>query len=275
MTTQDASVQWQLAGNSAEAYERYLVPKLFAPWAKHLIQATGVRPGERVLDVACGTGIVARSVVPYVGEQGQIAGLDRNAAMLEVAKTTTNGYRPAIEWRQGNAEQLPYADGSFDVVFCQQALQFFEQPLQALAEMRRVLVRDGRAALSVWRPVEQNPAFAILVDVLERHVGRAAARIMQSPFPAWSGDHLRDLVQRAGFGSVHLTIGLGGARYASTRDFLLEEMHSSPLAGPLGQLAEAAFEALHDDLHAALAPYRDDAGVITPMETYIVMARSA
>lgn len=272
-TRQDESVQWQLAGSSAAAYERYLVPKMFVPWAKHLVQTASIQPGERVLDVACGTGSVARSVIPYVGERGQVAGLDRNAAMLEVAKTVTNVSRPAIEWRQGNAEQLPYADGSFDVVLCQQALQFFEQPPQALAEMRRVLVRDGRAALSVWRPVEQNPAFAIFVHVLERHAGQAAAQIMQSPFPAWSADYLRNLVQAAGFRDLHLTIGVSSVRYASTHELLMEEMQSSPLAGPLSALTQDALEALHDDLHSALATYRDDDGVITPMETYIITAR--
>lgn len=275
MTTRpDASVQWQLAGNSAEAYERYLVPQIFTPWAKRLVQTAAIQSSERVLDVGCGTGIVARTTAQTVGAQGYVAGLDRNAAMLEVAEATSNGVSPKIEWRQGSAELLPYADGSFDAVLCQQALQFIEEPIQALAEMRRVLAQEGRVAISVWRAIRYNPVFALFAEVLEHHAGQEAARIMRSPFPEWTANHLRALLEAAGFRDVHLVIGVGSVRFTSTREFMQQESQSSPLALPLGKLTEREMETLHDDLHGTLTPYCDDEGVMTPMETYVILAQA-
>lgn len=115
---------WQLEASAPEAYERYLVPELFAPWAEHLVERAALRPGDRVLDVGCGTGIVARRAAPHVGAAGEVVGIDLNEGMLEVARATD----PTIEWRHGDATAMPFVDGAFDVVFCQQVLQFIPDP---------------------------------------------------------------------------------------------------------------------------------------------------
>src|SRR3712207_7644969 len=91
---------WQLEESSSEAYERYLVPLLFAPGAEYLVQLAAPGPGERVLDVACGTGIVARRVAARVGSGGKVVGLDINEGMLEVARKVSSDVRPAIEWQR-------------------------------------------------------------------------------------------------------------------------------------------------------------------------------
>ena len=144
---------WQLDGNSAEAYEEYFGPA-FRPFAADLVRLAAVAHGDRVLDVACGTGIVAREAAAAAGETGRVVGLDVNAEMLRVATAVSVDIRPRIEWRQGNAMSLPFADAAFDVVTCEQALAFFSDPVAALAEMRRVLGRGGRAVMSVCRPLE-------------------------------------------------------------------------------------------------------------------------
>ena len=132
--------QFQLAGTTPEAYERYLVPVLFAPCADQLIELAAPGPGERVLDVACGTGIVARRAAARVGAGGALVGLDLNEGMLRVARTVGADVRPTIDWRAANAADLPFGDGEFDIVFCQQGMQFFPDRVVALGEMRRVLV---------------------------------------------------------------------------------------------------------------------------------------
>ena len=136
--------------NPAASYERDMVPVLFAPWVDPLLSAA--RPGRsaRILDLACGTGVVARSVARAANGDGRVAGLDLNPAMLDVARdmSTREGLR--IDWHEGRAESLPFAAGSFDLVLCQQGLQFFVDRAAALAESRRVLARGGRIALSVW-----------------------------------------------------------------------------------------------------------------------------
>lgn len=265
--------QWQLDGSSAEAYERYLVPLLFAPGADVLIELAGLESGEQVLDVACGTGIVARRAARRAGADGHVAGLDLNEGMLEVARKTSADIQPAIAWQQGDAVDLPFADTTFDLVFCQQGLQFFPDRAAALREMHRVLKPEGRLALSVLRSIEYNPGWALLADVLERHVGAEAGAMMRSPFASLSTDDLRALITGAGFGEVTLTIGIGPVRYPSAEAFVRQEAASSPLAGPIGSLDAEKRRAMTEDLETALAPHVDDNGIVFPASTYLVLAR--
>jgi ubiquinone/menaquinone biosynthesis C-methylase UbiE len=265
--------QWQLDEGSAEAYERYLVPLLFAPGAEYLIELATPGPGERVLDVACGTGIVARRAALRVGSGGKVVGLDLNEGMLGMASKASSDVRPVIEWRQGDATSIPLPDGAFDVVFCQQGLQFFPDQPTALSEMHRVLTPNGRLALSVLRSVEHNPGYRLLADALERHVGPEAGAMMRSPFSLLSGDELRDLITGAGFQDVRIFLGIGSVRYPTVEEFLQWEGASSPLAGPIGALKDDGRAALIHDLGEALRIYTDDAGIVFPAETYLAVAR--
>ena len=154
-TPNDLTEGWQLEGGGAEAYERYLA-SAFSPWARKLTELAEIREGDRVLDVACGTGIVARHAAERAGAAGAIVGLDLNEDMLRVARSVSAAMRPAIEWRQGNATELPFPDEAFDAVCCEQAIQFFSDPVGALREMRRVMAPGARVAVSVCRPIEHS-----------------------------------------------------------------------------------------------------------------------
>jgi ubiquinone/menaquinone biosynthesis C-methylase UbiE len=149
--------RWQMAGNAPESYEHHMVPTFFKPWAEELLTRATLQRGERILDVACGTGIVARLAAEQVGSSGYVMGVDLNAGMLEVARAQTPTSGATVEWREGDANALPCADTTFDVVFCQQGFQFFPEKAVALREMHRVLVPGGRLALSVWRSLPYNP----------------------------------------------------------------------------------------------------------------------
>jgi ubiquinone/menaquinone biosynthesis C-methylase UbiE len=142
---QRATETFQLSLAAAEAYESKFVPALFAEWAPHLVHIAGVAPGQTVLDVACGTGIVARTSADLLGGHGRVVGLDLNEAMLTVA----GRLRPDLEWRHGDAQTLPFADQSFDTVLCQMALMFFPDRVRAVKEMARVVARERIVALSV------------------------------------------------------------------------------------------------------------------------------
>src|SRR5207247_1537305 len=154
--------QWQLSGNAAEIYERYLGPAIFGPWAPVLIERAALKPGERVLDVACGTGVVTRLAAQQVAPTGKVSGLDLNPAMLAVARSRPSTSAVAISWHEGNALALPFPDATFDVVCCQLGLQYFADRPLALREMHRVLVPRGRLALLVWGPLEHSPGYAVL-----------------------------------------------------------------------------------------------------------------
>jgi ubiquinone/menaquinone biosynthesis C-methylase UbiE len=272
MSELDRRRGWQLEEGSAEAYERYLVPLLFAPGAEYLIELAELGPGERVLDVACGTGIVARRAAQRVGSDGTVVGLDINEGMLEVARKVSSDARTAIEWHQGEATDMPLPDGAFDVVFCQQALQFFPDQLAALREMHRVLAPNGRLALSVLQSTEHNPGYRLLAEALERHVGPDAASMMRLPFPSLSADELRELITGAGFREVRILLGIGAVRYPSAEKLLRWKGASSPLAGPIRALSDDVREALIQDLGQALRTYTDDDGIVFPTETYLAVA---
>lgn len=264
------STGWQLERSGPEAYEQYLVPGIFEPWAERLLEQVDVRNGDRFLDVACGTGIVARRAAVRLDEEGEAAGLDINEAMLAEAEAAAGEVTPTIEWHLGDATDLPFPDERFDVVSCQQALQFIEDPVVALEEMQRVLAPGGRLAVSVWRPLEYQPGYVVLADALERHVGDDAGRMMRSPFPDWDGDHLRSLVRDLEFSERSIGIEIGSVRYPSAEEFVRREAASSPLAEPLAALDEGVQDDIVRDLEDTLQSYIDDGGLVFPMESYVI-----
>ena len=266
---------WQLERSAPEAYERYLVPPLFAPWAERLLDEADPGENDRVLDVGCGTGVVARRAADRVGDAGTVVGLDVNEAMLGVAEAAAGESGASVEWRSGDATDLPFSDAAFDVVCCQQVLQFVSDPSTALREMRRVAGPGGRVAASVWRPIEYNPGYARLAETLERHVGDDAGAMMRSPFPAWSGDDLRTLARDAGLGDASVTVEIGSIRYPSTEEFVRREATSSPLAESLANVERNVRDALVREVGDALGGYDyvDDEGVVFPMESYLLTAR--
>jgi ubiquinone/menaquinone biosynthesis C-methylase UbiE len=154
-----------------EMYERRLVGPLFRPWAEMIFEQVGLSPGDRVLDVACGTGIVARVARERLGDAGHVVGVDVSPDMLAVARAVA----PQIDWREGNASALPLRAGEqFEIVVCQQGLQFFPDKPTATAQMRRAMAKNGRLVVATWRSDDEIPFMRELRRVAERHVGAIA-----------------------------------------------------------------------------------------------------
>ena len=263
---------WQISGNSPAAYERYLVPGFFKPWAETLTAYTSPTSGGEILDVACGTGIVARTVASTLKNGARVIGLDNNREMLNKASELSEKAGLEIDWQQGHADQLPYENDRFDYVFCQQGMQFFPEPQQVLKEMHRVLKPGGRLALNIMRSIRHNPAFKILSDELEKHVGENAGSMMRAPFPEWDQKKIRNMVEDAGFRDISLHLEIISMRFPSSEEFLRREAASSPLAGEMESLAGETRNKLIDHLHESLEPYQDDKGVVFPMETMMIIA---
>jgi len=183
---------WQLDGSAPELYQKYLVPAITTKWAEDIIERTQPQPGEDVLDVACGTGVVARLAGKRMG-QGHVTGLDLNTGMLAVARTLPSA-GPPIDWIEGSALDLPFPAAKFDLVLCQLGLQFFPDQRRALLEMRRVLVPTGRVALSVYSPIDRTPGANAFVLALDRVLGPTASRIKRGEHSFNSPDELQKLL---------------------------------------------------------------------------------
>lgn len=269
----NAQPQWQFVGSVPENYERYLVPSIFAPWAQDLIEMAALRPGERVLDIACGTGIVARIAARKLGTGGRVVGLDLSAPMLAAARSIAAEEGVAIEWKEGSAVQLPLPDEAFDVVFCQQGLQFFPDRPTALREMHRVLASSGRVVLSVWREIERSPGFAALAEALTRHIGPEAGSLMTAgPFALGDTRGLRALIAGPRFRNITIRPAVKTLRYSSCDEFVLQYAAGSPLAAVLSTADDNARALLLAETGAKLQSHIDDQGLAFPIESNIVIA---
>lgn len=271
MTTTYEKYAWGTAEeagqHTGENYERYFVPTIGVPSARPVIEAATLRDGERVLDVACGTGIAARLAAERVGPTGQVAGVDPTPPMLEVARRTS----PHIEWHHGTAEDLPLPDESFDAVVCSLSFQFFADKAKALQEMRRVLVPGGRAALGTPGPTP--PLMAAVDAVLSDHIGPEASMFVQGIFSVHDPDQVRAMLDAAGFEDVHVETGPLPLRVPPPADFFWQYVHSTPLAGIATRLDDATRAALERDVVERCQPFLDDDALVMEPGLLVATAR--
>lgn len=254
-----------------EMYERWLVGPLFRPWAEVTFEEVNLSPGHRVLDIACGTGIVARVAKERLGGIGYVAGIDISPDMLAVARTVA----PDIDWREGNASALPLRDGEqFDVVVCQQGLQFFPDKPAAVAEMRRALARSGTLAVATWRSDEEIPFFRELRRVAERHLGPVA----DQRYGYGQADPLEGLLRNAGFSEVRTEMISRTIRFEEGEPFL--RLNTMALVGMSAagksmddRERERVIEAIVNDSAPAARSYSDGSGLAFELSTNLATAK--
>ena len=266
-----------MATNPAETYERYMVPPLFAPSAQRLLDAAAPKPGERVLDVGCGTGIVARGAARRLAGGGAVVGLDASPPMLAVARAASARAGLAVEWREGRAEALPFPDGAFDLALCQFALMFFGDRPRALAEMRRVLAPGGRAAIHVFQTIGRHPFYEALDRSIALRLGTSA---VQEIFCLGDADGLRALLAGAGFEGVAIEPGAVTARFPAPAEFLAGQIDVDTAAIPAMQALDAAAraalaDAIRGDMARPLADVTEADHVVLPFHTWIARGRAA
>jgi ubiquinone/menaquinone biosynthesis C-methylase UbiE len=266
--------RWQLAGNAPEIYARELVPAIFGPWAPVLVDLADPMTGERVMDVACGTGVVTRNAAQRVGLGGTVIGIDVNPGMLAIARSQSApqaDYAP-IEWHEASADALPAPDESCDIVYCQLGLQYFPDRAAALKEMRRVLAKNGRLALLVWRSIDYSPGFAALAEALDRHVSVAAGAVMRAPFVMEDTQEIQALVASAGFHDITISQRVGAVRFHSIDRMVQCQVAGSPLAGHVAQVDETKRADLLDAVNISLQKYVGSDGLSFPIAAHLVRA---
>lgn len=243
----------QVVDAAAEVYEQFFVPALFAQWAEPMLTAAGIGSGDRVLDVGCGTGVLACAAARTVGPAGRVVGLDRNSPMLAVARRAPE----VVDWRQGDAEDLPFDDHAVDRVVCQFALMFFDDRRRAVDEMLRVLRPGGTLAVATWCAVDESPGYAAMVDVVRRVVGESAATALLAPFTLGTVEVVTELLDTGRARDVHVTRRTGTARFASIESWVHTDIRGWTLAGSID---DATYDRLLDEARVVLAPFTDPSG---------------
>jgi SAM-dependent methyltransferase len=268
--------QWQIAGNAAETYERALVPAVFAPWAPLVVALADPRPGDRVLDIACGTGVVTRLAAQQVGRTGNVIGLDLNPGMLAFAASLASSDPPTnapITWREASATNMPLPDTAYDIAYCQLGLQFFPDRPAAIREMYRVLVSGGRLGLMVWQSIQYTPGFGAMAAALARHVSSEAAGIMRAPFALAEAEQLRALVAAGGFRDINIQSIAGTVRFPSVSRFVQDYVRGSPLSGHVAKVSDESRAALVSEVGDALTSYVAGDGLTFPIRAHLASAK--
>lgn len=258
---------------AAEAYEKLLVPALNGPLAEKLVEAAKLRPGERVLDVACGTGIVMRRAAPRLAPGGAITGLDLDPAMIAVAQSLVRVLDGvSVDWRCLSAQDMPLGNAAFDVVLCLQGLQYLPDCAAGLAEMRRVLKPSGRMLSVVWTTLEACKGQLALATALERR-GIDVAPIRKA-YSFGNPERVRKLASEAGFRSVETRTASSSARYASPTAFV-DAFAAGSLSSrvAISKVPKAQRGEFFGEIEKALQQYSDGGGVALPLGYLVLEAR--
>jgi SAM-dependent methyltransferase len=256
-------------GSAPESYERWFVPAIGGPLARDLVAEAAIRPGERVLDVCCGTGVVARLAAERVGESGSVAALDLSAPMLSVARTVSASTVPQIRWYESLAESMPLHDGAFDVVLCQLGLQFVTDKAAALREIHRVAAKGGRVLASVPRP----SAFFGVLDAATTQRIPGVPGFVDTVFSLNDPAEVERLFRDAGFRDATVRRYVKTLRLPAPRDFLWQYVQCTPLAEQVAQADPEVLAALERDVVQGWEPWTVNGGMAYEQEMLVATAR--
>jgi ubiquinone/menaquinone biosynthesis C-methylase UbiE len=273
MTDANRIFQYTSCSSVPKAYDEFLVPRLFEPWAKLLLDEAHLQAGEAVLDVATGPGTVARLAAARLGSKGRVVATDIAQPMLDVAKAKAPlPDAAAIEYLQSPATPLSYPTGAFDAVLCNQGLQFFPDRAGALREMHRVLKPNGRAAIAVWAQLERNPMFAAYYAALRATVPSELAELATAPCSWPSGTELKAAAEEAGFREVRLLTPTLLIVFEGGLEQAIQAFAGTPLSPSVAALSQDVQEAFVARVRHEMTPLLKDGKVIGEMNANIIIA---
>lgn len=238
----------QVAASAAEIYEQFFVPALFIDWPPRVLAATDVQAGQRVLDVACGTGILAREAERIVGTDGSVVGVDINDGMLAVARSKSSN----ISWENAAAESLPFEAASFDRVVSQFGLMFFQDRTQAISEMLRVVRPGGKIGVAVWASLDATPGYAVVADILEELFGPEVSKSIEAPYSLGDTNTLKTVFADAGANEITVHTVSGKARFASVEAWIYTDIKGWTLADVID---DAGYERLKREAPKKLSQF--------------------
>jgi len=263
-----ATETFHISDEQAETYEERFVPALFRQWVEPVLEAAAVRPGDNLIDVACGTGVVARAAADRVAPDGAVTGLDLNPAMLAVARRIA----PGIDWRQGDVTALPFDEDTFDVATCQAAIFFFPDPTRALSEMRRVTRPGGRVAVQAFSSLAEQPAYGPWVDLVARIAGPDARQLLGTYWSHGDLEVMRVRCADAGLQVTDVHEQTRPAYFPNVETMVLTEVNATPLGDRLGQVD---LDRILAESHEVLGQFVQDGRFVIPLAGYVLAATPA
>lgn len=262
---------YQLTNQAAQIYESQKVPAMFRPLAESTVSLIQVDSTDDILDVACGTGILARVIGEKYPDIQRLVGSDLNQGMLDVARTLTATEPYKSEWYAADVGSLPFDNHSFTLCFCQQGLQFFPDKAKALSEIHRVLKPDGRLVLSIWSEV--SPLFTILAEALERHIGTAIAERSLAPFAFRDQAHIENLLTKAGFTEHKVQILTVDRQIGLAKESIPAEIAGNPVGEEVANKGPEVLNRIVQRVTDHLVPYKLNEGFSIPQTTFLFETR--
>jgi SAM-dependent methyltransferase len=262
---------FQLTGNAAAIYEDQKVPAIFRPLAEATLEAIAPRPNERLLDAACGTGIVGREALARLSSAGHVTGFDLNAGMIDVARRLTADDAERCRWHVADVSTLPFEDGAFSLVVCQQGLQFFPDEDAALRELHRVLEPHGRIAMTVW--AGPSDFFTSLAGALSRHVSEAVGQQSLAPFAFAGLDALPARMSAIGFADVKIQSLTVPRELTDPGSAIPKEIIGNPVGPAVLAKGPEAMAKIVSDVMADMVDYQRGNRIVVPQLANLVLAR--
>jgi len=255
-------------GTAAENYQRYFVPAIAMPVSAGLLETVRLQPGERVLDVACGSGVIARLAAEAVGSTGSVTGIDLAPDMIAVARATRAPAEPSIDWHLGDATSLPFPDDTYDSVLCQMGLMFISDRSAAIAEMRRTLVPGGRVVVST--PGAIQPPFEILERALVEHIGADLGGFVRAVFSMHDPGAVASILRGADLRDVTATTKQAMLQLPAPAEFLWQYINLTPMAPIVDRAPAAAKKAMERDIVERWQPFVGEGGAVLGEQPMVI-----
>jgi SAM-dependent methyltransferase len=258
---------WDIPGRGVEIYQKIFVPAAVEEWVPRVLELAKPKSGEKVLDLACGTGVLTRAAAMAIGQKGSVIGLDLSPDMLSLARSQSNGQFPTIEWREGNVQDLPFENQVFDIVFCELGFMFFPDRAAALREIWRVLKPGGRLGIMVWGALEHCPGQVAILQAWTKLVSAEQNANLDPMHSMGDPTILQSLLDTTGFKEIDVQAKTGSMRWPSA-EFLAR------FYGAIGGVSaeEPLRTAIIRDVESAMEAYIRPEGLIYPMEAVLARA---
>lgn len=266
-----ATYRSSFSGTAAENYQRYFVPTIATAVSAELLRTADLKAGERVVDVACGTGLIARLAAERVGPTGSVTGVDIADEMIDVAKSVEAVAEPRIDWHVADAKALPLPDESYDVATCQMGLMFMEDRSGALGEIRRVLVPGGRIVVNT--PGRIQPVFQHMEEAIVEHIDPDLGVFVHAVFSMHDPEMLTSLLGDAGFQDVSAAETIATLRLPAPAEFLWQYINLTPMGSFVAQASEAARSAMEQQVVERWQPFVVDGGIVVEQPMIVATGR--